>query len=159
MNLNVDKYDTDVGGIYRRMLDVISKDMSFKGYYLSLIDNAIYWQKIGVNDKGSEIFAEPVTIKCRWDIVQTDLETQDAIEIVSSTNAVYSDRILVIDSYLMLGGQDVLDALSPEERGHPKLLRNARSVKSQSTIAELGWEQHDYPANHQSDHLVIECRV
>lgn len=122
-------------------------------------DTAIYWQKTAVDDEGDAVFAEPILIKCRWDLVQTDIQTEDVVEMEIPSNNVYPDRVLAIGSYLMLGGQEDLENLTSEQRENPKLLREARSVKSQSTIFELGWRQTDVTPGMKSDHMVIDCQV
>ena len=76
-----------------------------------------------------------------------------------ASNAVYPDRVLTIGSYLMLGNEETLDEMPYEQRRNPKLLREARSVKSQSTIFELGWEQKSVQPGFKSEHLVVECQV
>ena len=122
-------------------------------------DKVIYWQKTDVDDEGEAIFAEPVIILCRWDLVNTDTQNEDVISTEVSSNAVYPDRILVVGSYLMLGDEDVLANLRPEQRENPRYIREARAVRSQSWIFELGWEQHNVEPGFQSDHIVIECQV
>ncbi len=122
-------------------------------------DDVIYWQKVAVDDEGDAVFAEPVIIKCRWDMVQTDVQTEDVVSTEVASNSVYPDRVLTIGSYLMLGNEDVLDEMPYELRRNPKLVREARSVKSQSTIFELGWEQHNVQPGFKSEHLVVECQV
>ena len=128
-------------------------------YYLSLVDQCLFWQLLGRDDEGREIFAEPILINCRWDTVQESTESDDVVTTQSKTNSVFPDRVLVVGSYVMLGNQETLDNLTPEEIKHPKLLRNARAIQSQSTIAELGWEQKEYPPGYMSEPLVVECKT
>jgi len=122
-------------------------------------DSAIYWQKTGVDDKSRSTFAEPIVIRCRWDIVQTDLQQQDVIDMEIPGNTVYPDRVLVIDSFLMLGNQEMLDNLSPEDKKDPKNIREARLIKSQSTVAELGWEQTEYPPGFSHPKVIVQVQV
>ena len=133
--------------ITMRMHDLIKKDY------------VIYWKKVAVNDEGEPEFAEPVIIKCRWDQVSTDAQTEDVLTLEVPSNAVYPDRILVIGSYLMLGDSAVLENLTPLQRQDPRFIREARSVKSQSWVFEFGWEQFNVQPDFQSEHITIECRV
>jgi len=122
-------------------------------------DSVIYWKKIGVDDEGEEIFAEPIIIKCRWDQVQTDVMTEDVLILEVPSNSVYPDRVLVIGSYLMLGDAAVLGNLTSLQKQNPRYIREARSVKSQSWVFEFGWEQFNVQPDFQSEHITIECRV
>lgn len=122
-------------------------------------DDVIYWQKIAVDDEGDAEFAAPVIIKCRWDMVSVDKQTEDVLTMEIPSNSVFPDRVLTIGSYLMLGGKDDLDNFSAEQRENPKLLRDAREVQSQQTITELGWPQQNVVPGMSSEHMVIECRV
>lgn len=121
-------------------------------------DDCIYWQRIGVDDEGDSLFADPVVIRCRWDTVNANLQSDVEIETETLTNTIYPDRVLVIGSFIFFGGQDVLDGLSSEEKANPRLLKGARVIKDQSTIWELRWKQELYPGL-QSEHLTIECRI
>lgn len=121
-------------------------------------DSCIYWQRTGIDDEGESVFADPIIIRCRWDIVNANLASEDIIETETLTNTLYPDRVLVVGSMVYYGGQDVLDTLSEEEKKNPKLLKGARVIKEQSTITELRWKQVVYPG-YQSDHLVVECHV
>lgn len=123
------------------------------------LDDVIYWEKVAVDDEGEAVFAEPIIIKCRWDMVQTDVQTEDVVTMEIASNAVYPDRVLVIGSYLMLGNEDKRDELPYEQRQNPRLIRAARSVKSQTTVFELGWEQREVQPGFMSEHLTIECQV
>ena len=111
-----------------------------------------------MNEEGESIFADPIIIRCRWDIVNANLQSEDVIATETLTNTLYPDRVLVVGSFVYYGGQDVLETLSEDEIKNPKLLKGAREIKEQSTIYELRWKQVIYPGL-QSDHLVIECHV
>lgn len=130
-----------------------------RSYWLIKVDRAIYWQKIGVTDEGESLFAAPVVIACRWDQVNTSVTTEDIRDTETSTNDVLPDRVLTIGGFLMLGNESDLNALTEEECTNPKLLRNAHVIKSQSTVPELGWGQHTYEPNYQSEHLTITVQV
>lgn len=132
-----------------------------RGFYLTQTDEAIYWQKTGVDDAAQETFAAPVIIKCRWDIVQTNTEAVDAVTVEAPSNTVFPDRVLVIGSYLLLGGQERLGGLTEQEKSNPKRIREARSIKNQSTVAELRWRQKEWLPNTmaQPNHLVVECSI
>lgn len=121
-------------------------------------DSCIYWQRIGVDDEGDSLFKDPIIIRCRWDIVNDNLASEEQIETETFSNTLYPDRVLVIGSYVYYGGQDVLSTLSDEEKKNPRLLKGARVIKDQSTISELRWKQEIFPGK-MSDHLVIECHV
>ena len=121
-------------------------------------DSCIYWQRTGVNEEGESLFADPIIIRCRWDIVNANLQSEDVIATETFSNTLYPDRVLVVGSFVYYGGQDVLETLSEYERKNPKLLKGAREIKEQSTIYELRWKQVIKPGL-QSDHLVIECHV
>ena len=128
-------------------------------HYLSLVDSIIWWEKIGVSDAGTNIYAPPIVIAGKWDIVQTDAQTEDTIELQVPGNALYPDRVLGLGSMVMCGGQAELDALTLEQQADPCLIREARSVKSESTIMEFGVSQKaNYPPGFQSVYLVVECR-
>lgn len=122
-------------------------------------DDVIYWKKKGVNDEGEAYFEEPIVIKCRWDIVRTDLSNEDVLTLEVASNTVYPDRVLVIGSYLMLGGDEVLNSLTEEQKENPRFIREARSVKSQSWVFEFGWYQQNVPPDFQSEHITIECQI
>lgn len=121
-------------------------------------DSAIYWKKIGVDTEGEAIFDTPVIIKCRWDIVNADLQSDDVIETETYSNALYPDRVLVVGSYVHFGGQDVLDSFTDEQKADPRKCPQAHRIKDQSTIYELRWRQY-VTTDTQHEHLVIECHV
>lgn len=121
-------------------------------------DSCIYWQRVGVNEEGESQFKPPVVIRCRWDIVNANLQSEDVIETETLSNTIYPDRVLVVGSYVHYGGQDVLDTFSQAEKDNPRLLKGAHQIKDQSTIFELRWKQDIRPGL-QSDHLVIECHI
>lgn len=122
-------------------------------------DKVIYWQKTGVNDVGSAVFAPPIIILCRWDMVAVDYSSEDVVELETVSNTIFPDRVLTIGGYLMLGDETTLVGLTSEEIENPKLLRLARVIKSQSTIPELGWPQTNWPPGYQDEHLTIEVSI
>ncbi len=123
-------------------------------------DDVIYWKKIGVNDEGEAYFKlPPEIIKCRWDIVRTDLSNEDVLTLEVASNTIYPDKVLVIGSYIMLGGQEVLDSLTDEQIENPRFIREARSIKSQSWVFEFGWYQQNVPPDFKSEHITIECQI
>lgn len=121
-------------------------------------DSCIYWQRIGINEEGESTFKEPCIIRCRWDIVNDNLQSEDVIATETFSNTLYPDRVLVVGSFVYYGGQDILDTLSEAEKKNPRLLKGAREIKEQSTIYELRWKQVIRPGL-MSDHLVVECHV
>lgn len=122
-------------------------------------DDAIYWEKVAVDDEGDAVYAEPIIIKCRWDMVQVDTQTDDVVTTQTDSNAVYPDRVLTVGGFLMLGNDEDLDDLTLEQRQNPKLCQNAQPISSQSTVFELGWEQSNVRPGFMSDHLVVEVSL
>lgn len=122
-------------------------------------DKVIYWQKTGVDDVGSAVFAPPIIILCRWDTVSVDYSSEDVVEIETVNNTVYPDRVLTIGGYLMLGDETTLASLSNEEVNNPKLIRLSRVIKNQSTVPELGWPQANWAPGYQDEHLTIEVSI
>lgn len=122
-------------------------------------DDVIYWEKVAVDDEGNAVFAEPIIIKARWDTVSESSQMDDLVKTESRSNTVYPDRVLAIGSYLLLGNEDDRDDLPYEQRRDPRLIRNAREVSSQSTVFELGWEQHNVKPGFRSPHVTIEVQV
>ena len=121
-------------------------------------DPVIYWKKTGVDDEGNPLFADPIVIKGRWDIVSADSQSDDAVETEVHSNTLYPDRVLVVGSFVHFGDESVLNGFTEEEKADPRLLPGARKIKDQSTIYELRWRQKVVP-DHQSEHLVIECHL
>jgi len=128
-------------------------------YYLTLTDDCIYWKLTGVDEQFEDIFTEPVVIKCRWDTVTEEIQKDDTVQTNAKQNTVFPDRVLVVGSFVMLGTEETLQGLTPDEKANPNLLKNAKRIVSQSTIAELGWEQKQYPPDFMSERVVIQCQI
>lgn len=122
-------------------------------------DSAIYWQLVGENDLGEPMFLSPIVIKCRWDTVSTNSSISDRIETQTRSNTIFPDRVLVIGSYLMLGDENALARLSPDDAGNPRRLPDVVMIKNQSTIAELRYAQTNYEPGFMSSHVTIECHT
>jgi hypothetical protein len=122
-------------------------------------DSAIYWQRTGVGDDGRPQFLLPVVIKCRWDNWQKDHEVSEATENVRNSSTVYPDRILVTGSFLMYGGDVVLNTLTDKEKANPKLLSDAVMVKTQKITAKWRVKNVQWKPNDQSDDIFIEVTV
>lgn len=122
-------------------------------------DSILFFELVGFTSAAQPLFAEPIVIKGRWDTVQQESQLNDKIEVHSNTVTVYPDRVLSIGSVLMLGDEETIKNLSPQELKNPLLLSAAVTIKSQSTIAEFGRPQKaTYPVGYKSKHLTIECR-
>lgn len=64
--------------------------------------DAIYWERIGIDAYGSHVFAEPVNIKVRWSDKQEVVVDEFNKQIVSSAN-IFTDGELALNSYVMKG--------------------------------------------------------
>jgi hypothetical protein len=122
-------------------------------------NSAIYWQRTGVADDGAAVFLQPILIKCRWDFQQSDDEISEVTESMKSSGTVFPDRILTIGSFLMYGGQSVLDSLTQAERSDPALLKEAVMVKTQKITPEWRFQNISWSAGTKSDHIMIEVTV
>jgi hypothetical protein len=122
-------------------------------------DFAIYWQRTGIADDGNPQFLPPVIIKCRWDYRPRDREISDVTENINTSGTVFPDRVLVVGSFLLHGGQDVLDTLSVEEVENPALIRGASAVKTQKITPEWKVRKNHWEPNEQPDNAFIEVTL
>jgi hypothetical protein len=116
---------------------------------------AIYWKKAGIDDYGRPSFDPPILIKCRWDSFspQTDInETQDT---TTNPQTVFPDRILEIGSYLMLGTQETLDALTTT----PPNIPQAYIIKAQKVTPTWKYKYYNTNPDFQSEHVMIEITL
>jgi hypothetical protein len=123
------------------------------------VNNAIYWQKTGVDENGDSIFLSPIVIACRWDSQQESVERAETVETNSVSLTIFPDRILTVGSFVMLGDNVKLDTLSDAEKGNPVLLRDAFMVKTQKVTPEWRYRNLDLTPGLQSDHIMIEVTV
>ena len=126
---------------------------------LYLVDSIIVWVLQTYTAASEPVFEYPQIIKGRWDTVKGDATITDRVETLSHSVTVYPDRVLSVGSVLMLGDEETLEELTPQEIKNPLLLSTAVTIKSQSTIAEFGRPQKaNYPVGFQSKYLTIECQ-
>ena len=104
-------------------------------------NSAIYWQRIGVTDDGTPQFLPPVAIKCRWDYQQRDNEFSESVEIISVSGTIYPDRVLVVGSFLLYGGESLLETLTDVEKTNPMSVQDAVMIKMQK-ITHLNINSH-----------------
>ena len=125
---------------------------------LYLTDLICYWQLKTYTASGEPVYEEPTVIKGRWDTLRKENQTNEKVETHVRTVTVFPDRVLVVGSVLMLGDEQMLVTLSPQEMKNPLLVPSAVTIMSQSTIAEFGWPQKaNYPPGYKNRHLTMEC--
>jgi hypothetical protein len=122
-------------------------------------DFAIYWQRTGVADDGTPQLLSPVVIKCRWDFQQRDREIAEATENISSSGTVFPDRVLVVGSFLLHGGKEVLNALSEKEKANPALIQGAVAIKTQKITPEWRVRNVQWKPNDQPNNALIEVTI
>lgn len=94
---------------------------------------ACYWAGPTPDGLGGMTFAAPIQIPCRWeDRVEVVKDTQGR-EIIT-TNVVYVDRVLALDSYVRLGRLSDLPTPLPVD---PRKIEGARKVKRVEALPNL----------------------
>jgi hypothetical protein len=109
---------------------------------LRLNQTLVYWGPAGVNGFGESLFQDPVELACRWEDKRELFRNKEGQEVMSSS-VVYPVSAVSLGGYLFLG---TLADLSSAEEDNPRLVQNAKEVRSTGASSNLKGTEWVYKA-------------
>jgi hypothetical protein len=125
---------------------------------LYFTDSIIFWAIAGYTADSQTVYEVPILIKGRFDGQSLERQEADKVESHVYSVTVFPDRVLSVNSVLLLGNEETLASLSPVELKNPLLIYGAVTIKSQSVVSEFGYPQKsNWPVGMKNKRLTISC--